>query len=280
MADWTEEQLQALEPESLARRNFLKMAATVGGGALVTHSLGGFLAQADAAAGKAPTSASPAPAITQVPDPTPPAPLSVIEARNFDANLSTVEGLSQNQLKQHLGLYQNYVKKINEIQSALRTYQPDVAKANATYDPFRELHVEQTFALNGVVLHELYFENLGGTRMAPSESLKDAFSRAFGSWADYTTHLKALGKSMRGWAITALNLRDGQIHHYGLDSHNQLVPIHVVPLLVLDVFEHAYMIDFGTNRGAYLDAFLANVNWEPVEKRLEAARRHPQLASR
>ncbi|MBY0403312.1 MAG: hypothetical protein K2X66_05390, partial [Cyanobacteria bacterium] len=198
----------------------------------------------------------------------------IIEARNFDGILTTVEGISQNQLKQHLGLYQNYVKKINEIQGAIKQSTPELAKANGTYDPFRELHVEQTFALNGVVLHELYFENLGGKKEAPSPVLKALFARSFGSWDAYTNQLKSLGKSMRGWAVTALNLRNGEIYNYGLDSHNQLAPIYVVPLLVLDVFEHAFMIDFGTNRGAYLDAFMSNINWEPVEKRLEQAQRH------
>jgi Fe-Mn family superoxide dismutase len=193
---------------------------------------------------------------------------ALIQAKDFEARFASIEGISANQLKQHVGLYQNYVKKVNEIVTALNAPDLDLSKVNATYDPYRELHVEQSFALNGVVLHEQYFENMGGNRTAPSEALKDAIAKRYGSWNEMMVKLKALSKSMRGWAMLGFNMRDGQIHLYGLDSHNQLAPFNVSPLLVVDVFEHAYMIDFGTNRGSYLDAFMANIDWAPVEKRL------------
>ncbi len=196
---------------------------------------------------------------------------ALIQAKDFEGRFATIEGISANQLKQHVGLYQNYVKKVNDIVIALNAPTMDLSKVNATYDPFRELHVEQSFALNGVILHEYYFENMGGNRTAPSEALKDAMAKRFGSWSEMMVKLKALSKSMRGWAMLGFNLRDGQIHLYGMDSHNQLAPIHVAPLLLVDVFEHAYMIDFGTNRASYLDAFMANIDWAPVEKRLVAA---------
>lgn len=266
---------EAERQSGLDRRGFLKMAAALSGGVLAVGPLSTLVSEAakkPAAESKSagvPTSLQP----TSIVAPGP----SVIEAKSFETHFATIEGISQNQLKQHLGLYQNYVKKINEIQTTLATMTPDLAKANGTYDPFRELHVEQSFALNGVVLHELYFENLGGSRAAASDKLKGQVARQFGSWAEFMTRLKALAKCMRGWAMMGYNLRDGKIHLYGMDSHNQWVPIHVVPLLLLDVFEHAYMIDFGTNRGAYLDAFMANVNWEPVERRLEMAMNYHEM---
>jgi len=193
-----------------------------------------------------------------------------IQARTFPS-LSTVEGISQNQLNEHIGLYNGYVKKINDIQGLIMGTTPDLEKMNATYSPYRELHVEQTYALNGVILHEYYFENLGGAKKKPTETemVHKLFSQEFGSWDNYVTHLTAVGKSMRGWAMTGYNMRDHRIHNYGLDLHNQWVPVHVIPLLVLDVYEHAYMIDFGTKRGAYLDAFMRNVNWEVVDQRLK-----------
>jgi superoxide dismutase, Fe-Mn family len=199
-----------------------------------------------------------------------------ITALVFQERLKTVQGLTPLQLEKHIGLYEGYVKRLNEINEKIAgfTDETELAKANVTYHPLRELHIEKSFAHNGVLFHELYFGNLGGDRTAPSAGLKAAFERRFGSWANYMNQLKSLGKSMRGWVITGFNLRDHSIQNYGLDSHNLYAPMDVVPILVLDVFEHAYMIDFATDRGKYLDAFFENLDWSIVENRLVAAIAH------
>jgi superoxide dismutase, Fe-Mn family len=199
-----------------------------------------------------------------------------IVAQDYSRLLAGLEGLSPNQIKQHLGLYQGYVKKANEIHTLMGAATPNPTTVNATYDPYRELLVESSFAMNGIILHELYFDNLGGVAgdKAPSQALQNTFAKAFGSWDGFITQLKSAGKAMRGWAVVAFNLRDNRIHMYGLDTHNQWAPLHTIPLLVLDVYEHAYMIDFGTNRGAYLDAFLSNINWSVVESRLNSLPLH------
>lgn len=197
----------------------------------------------------------------------------MIQARTFP-NLQTVEGISQNQLNAHLELYNGYVKKINEIDAQIKGRTPDLAAMNATYSAYRELHVEQTYALNGVILHEYYFENMGSGGKTIPELLQKTIVKEFGSWENYITHLTAVGKSMRGWAMTAYNMRDHRIHNYGLDLHNQWVPVNVIPILVLDVYEHAYFMDFGTKRGAYLDAFLRNVRWDVVNDRLKTMLLH------
>jgi superoxide dismutase, Fe-Mn family len=191
-----------------------------------------------------------------------------IVAKNYDAMLNTVEGISANQLKQHLGLYQGYVKKANDIHQQLSNATPDISKVNATYDPFRELLVEESYAMNGIMLHELYFDNIGGDYVPPSGFVQAVFAKHFGTWDGFINQLKAAGKAMRGWAMVAFNIRDNRIHLYGMDTHNQWSPLHTIPLVVLDVYEHAYMIDFGTNRGTYLDAFVGNINWAVVEQRV------------
>lgn len=259
----------SIQPEKyIARRDFLKMAAAMGGSAL---ALSQFRLTANAAE-PAKKTAKPAKKET-LPKDHPMRPYdekAMIQAKTFD-NLSTVEGISQNQLEQHLGLYKGYVSKINDIESQIHGMTIDLEKMNATYSPYRELHAEQTYALNGVVLHEYYFENMGGPKKKPNDTLMvhKLFTQEFGSWDNYVNHLLAVGKSARGWAITAYNMRDHRIHNYGLDLHNQGVPMHVMPLLVLDVYEHAYMIDFGTKRPAYLEAFMSNVNWAIVDERLK-----------
>ena len=129
-------------------------------------------------------------------------------------------------------------------------------------------------ALNGSVLHELYFSNLIDRESQPSEDFKKVIERDFGNWHNYIENTKAVGVCMRGWAITAYNYRDGKIHNYGLDTHNMFVPVFVRPLLILDVYEHAYMVDYGINRVGYLDSFFKNVNWHVVSQRFESALKH------
>lgn len=181
-------------------------------------------------------------------------------------------GLSANQIEQHLKLYKGYVGKINEIEAKLKDV--DISSANATYSPLRELLVEQSFALNGVLYHEFYFGNLGGKGGEPQAELRAAIEERFGSVGKFMDYLKAAGKSMRGWVIIGYNIRTGHLQCYGLDTHNMFVPAGIVPVLVLDVYEHAYMIDYGIDRAKYLDAFVNNLNWDVVAKRFAAARKH------
>jgi superoxide dismutase, Fe-Mn family len=267
----------------MARREFLKKAAALGGTAL---ALGQWRLAANAAtkvktatpakteAGKGLTGSSGKPVPSSHPirgyDKS-----AAIQAMNFP-NLKSVDGISQNQLSQHMELYNGYVKKINDIENQISAMAPELDKMNATYSPFRELHMEQTYALNGVILHEAYFEALKGQSKPARETelVHKIFSEEFGSWDNYIQHLTAVGKSARGWALTGYNMRDHRIHNYGLDTHNQNVPINVIPLVVLDVYEHAYMIDFGTKRGAYLDAYLKNVDWSVVDQRLKTMMLH------
>lgn len=264
------------EPQPMARREFLKMAAALGGTAL---ALSQFRLSAEAAGGMKkmvkssgagmpgkPSVKGTEPHVMHAYDAT-----VTIQAKSFP-NLATVDGISQNQLNQHQDLYKGYVKKINDIDQQIRTISAEVlSQSNATYNPFRELHLEQTYALNGVILHEYYFENMGGTikPATDTEFLHKLITQEFGSWENYIAHLTAVGKSARGWALTGYNMRDHRIHNYGLDLHNQAVPVNVIPILVLDVYEHAYMIDFGTKRPAYLEAFLRNVNWQVADARLK-----------
>lgn len=179
----------------------------------------------------------------------------------------SLKGISDNQLKAHFGLYEKYVNNINDIEIKIKDFKPD-SPDTLTY---RGLHVEQTFNLNGAVLHELYFGNLGSSNKEPKGLLKKMIDRDFGNLTNFIGHLKAVGKVMRGWSVAALNYRTGRINVYGLDQHNQLVPSMVMPILVLDVYEHAYMIDYGTDRKKYLDAFVVNVDWKSVLERLELA---------
>lgn len=199
-----------------------------------------------------------------------------IKEKDYSALITRkMEGLSTNQIEQHLKLYKGYVAKTNEINKHLEA--ADIltgAPPNPAYSPFRELLVEKSFALNGVIYHELYFGHLGGPGGEPSGDLRAALEARWGSLAKFTDYLKAAGKSMRGWVIIGWNTRESALRAYGLDMHNMWSPAGTIPVVVLDVYEHAYMVDYGINRAGYLDAFLKNIDWQVCEKRFAAAHKY------
>jgi Fe-Mn family superoxide dismutase len=176
-----------------------------------------------------------------------------------------LKGFSDELLKAHFGLYQNYINKINDLEARIKGFDPNSQDTTN----YRGWHLGQTAMLNGAVLHELYFGNLGSSDKEPKGTLKKMIDRDFGNVQNFIGHLKAVGKVAHGWSIAAFNYRSGKMSIYGLASHNQTVPAFTYPLLVLDVYEHAYMLDYGTNRGKYIDTFVINLDWKPVQERLE-----------
>ncbi|MBS4032449.1 MAG: superoxide dismutase [Clostridiales bacterium] len=178
-----------------------------------------------------------------------------------------MDGLSQRQLDEHHGvLYKGYVNKVNEIRSMMQSV--DYGKANQSFSDLRAMKIEETFALNGVKLHEAYFENMGGTGGQADGAALTMIERDFGSYNTWETDFKATGMAVRGWVVLAYDKEDGTLHNFGSDSHN-LGPIwNAVPILVMDVYEHAYMIDYGVKRPPYIDAFMKNIDWQVVNNRL------------
>jgi Fe-Mn family superoxide dismutase len=196
----------------------------------------------------------------------------------FSERFHTVHGISLKQLQQHEGLYKGYIAKHQQITDALKRLSvAEMEGANITYHPYRELLVEQSFALNGVLLHEAYFGNLGGEQRQPSQALKKLLEQQFGSLEYVKKALLEAGKAMRGWVIFGIQLNTRRLGFYGLDAHNQGTPMGVLPLLVLDVYEHAYMIDHGTKRADYLDVFWQTIDWQVVEERLNWASKQSLL---
>jgi len=187
------------------------------------------------------------------------------QQKTFD--LKGLDGISDDQIAQHRDvLYAGYVKKLNEIEERLGSV--DISTANQIFSDMRALKADETFALNGVVLHELYFGNLGGKGSAPEGKLADLITGAFGSIDAWTADFKACGMAARGWVILGLNVYDGRLHNYCLDSHNNNFPAAAVPILVMDVYEHAYMIDYGVKRPPYIEAFMKNIDWKACAERL------------
>jgi superoxide dismutase, Fe-Mn family len=185
-----------------------------------------------------------------------------ITPRELKPALLELEGISRETIEAHYKLYQGYVNKRNEILAAL--HGADLGSANQVYSELRALKVDLTFALGGIKNHELYFEHLGGPGGDPSGVFATLVKRDFGSIDAWRVDLKATGLAGRGWAWTAYDWDEGRLFNFIGDAQNTFPVWNATPLVALDVYEHAYFIDFGTDRGAYIDAFFNNLDYDVV----------------
>ncbi len=175
-------------------------------------------------------------------------------------------GFSEEQLKEHHDvLYAGYVKKLNEIEEKLKN--SDTGLANATYSEYGELRRGEAFATNAIKLHESYFDNLGGDGK-PAGKLLGLIKHDFESFEKFEKQFKAAGLAARGWVVLCFNWDDRKLHIYSSDYHTQGI-WNCTPLLVLDVYEHAYFIDFKTARKAYIEAFWKVLDWSHLNKLVE-----------
>ncbi len=185
---------------------------------------------------------------------------------------SNLKGISNEQIEPHFEAhYKGYVTKYNEIQEKLADKSfSDRGKANQNYSEYRELKVEETFNYMGIILHELYFGHLK-PQGSPSEEFKKKVEEDFGSWEDCVEELKAAAIAFRGWAILGLDVFSGRLVINGLDAHNVYNLYGLIPLIVIDTYEHAYYVDYKNKRPPYVDAFFENINWDVVNKRFAKA---------
>ncbi|WP_167959307.1 superoxide dismutase [Anaerosporobacter faecicola] len=187
----------------------------------------------------------------------------------YDEDITVI---NQIQFDEHIQLYEAYIRKYNEIMGIMKAGNSRPEEANATYSKFRCLKNGQSFALNAVILHELYFSNIGGGQYANSiqSSVEDLISRDFGSFDNWKLDFIATAKASRGWAILAYEQRTKCLQNILLDAHDKGQIVYSYPLIVLDVYEHAYFIQYGIQKENYINNFLYNINWPIVKKRADA----------
>jgi len=192
---------------------------------------------------------------------------------------SEVKGaLSKRLLENHHMLYAGYVNKLNEIEE--RLLKADRGLANATFSELGELARQEPFAAHGIALHESYFGALTGNGLADAKlPVVKAIARDFGSFESWLTDFKARGMAARGWVVLAFNLLDGKLYNCSQDAHDKGGRWWCIPLLVMDVYEHAYFIDYGAKRKDYIEAFFANINWEVVSSRFDRASKIEKIAT-
>ena len=183
-------------------------------------------------------------------------------------NYAELDGLSQKQLAEHHDvLYAGYVKKITEIEEKLKI--TDMSEANATYSEFGELKREETFALNGVKLHEGYFDNMKPNGSECRGRIRELIERDFGSYEAWEKEFRATGIAGRGWVVLGYDLEDQKLRNVLCDAHNHGGVWNMAALFIMDIYEHAYFIDYGTGRKAYIEAFFKNINWGYVNGLVE-----------
>jgi superoxide dismutase, Fe-Mn family len=187
-----------------------------------------------------------------------------------------IKGLTPKQIEAHLGLYAGYVKKLNEIREKLASMNKQLASdpevlaknANFSYGSFSELKRREVVAFNGSYLHQSYFESLEPVN-EPDDQFKGELKKAFGSVENWKADIKASAASTPGWVLVAYDKVTQKLNNWVIYEHSVNVPaIAQDVVLALDCWEHAFMIDYGTDKGAYVKAFLENINWEEVNKRL------------
>jgi len=178
-----------------------------------------------------------------------------------------MEGLSDTLLKNHFTLYQGYVTNTNKLMDALNQF----LKEGKTGTPeYAELKRRLGWEFNGMRLHEYYFENLGGKGgINKGGKLYQKLAESFGSYEAWEKDFRATG-SMRGigWDVLYQDLLGGKFINFWINEHDVGHPSGGMPILIMDVFEHAFMIDYGLKRADYIEAFFRNINWTEVEKRL------------
>jgi Fe-Mn family superoxide dismutase len=188
-------------------------------------------------------------------------------------NLSGLNGISDKTLEMHFKLYEGYVTNTNTLTARIAAILSDGKVDQEEMPAYSELTRRLGFEYNGMVLHEYYFENMkrqGGGDAARDSKFREAVERSYPGYDIWKTDFVGIGK-MRGvgWAICYLDPNTGHISNHWITLHETGNVSGFVPLLVMDVWEHAFLLDYKpADRPKYIEAFLSNVDWAAVEKRM------------
>jgi len=191
----------------------------------------------------------------------------VIKPEEFTHN--GVNAVSPAQFEAHYKLYKGYVDKVNEITRKLEEPNNGAGSANSTYSLYRGLKESESFALDGCILHELYFENLGGEFREPLEKANKIINKQFGQMQNFLADLTACCMAARGWCVFIYEHRTETFRNIMLDAHNVGNILLGYPLLAIDMYEHAYFLDYQTDKAKYIKAVIDDINWNVVERRIE-----------
>lgn len=177
-------------------------------------------------------------------------------------------GISRRTHDEHLKLWQGYANKTNELRKAMAEMDADPAKANQITSQIRSLKVDYTFAYEGLINHDVYFDTIGGSGGPATGAVAELIVAAYGSFEAWERDWRATGIGGRGWAFLAYDSDEKRVFNYIGDAQNTFPIWNHRLLLAMDVYEHAYYLDFGTARAKYIDAYMQVIDWDAVNKRL------------
>lgn len=189
-------------------------------------------------------------------------------------NLRGLQGISDKTVDLHLSLYEGYVKATNVLQGKIADFLKDGTVDQEELPAYSELTRRLGFEYNGMVLHEYYFDNLTPQASLKPESTSSFLRRAeasFGSYERWKTDFVSVGK-MRGvgWAVCFQDPASGRLTNHWITLHEHGNVAGFKPVLVMDVWEHAFLLDYTpAQRGQYINAFFSNINWRVVDRRVE-----------
>jgi len=195
-------------------------------------------------------------------------PFPKLTAKTFPS-IRELNGISARTMEEHYELYKGYVGKTNEIQEKLGNV--DRGTANQIFSDLRALRVDLSFAIGGVKNHEIYFGHLGGKGGQPTGKTAELIARDFPSYDAWLQDFKASGVAARGWVWLAYDHDWNTLTTAVGDAQNTFPIWNATPILALDVYEHAYWIDYGRARAKYIDAFFNNLDWSVVAANLDRA---------
>jgi Fe-Mn family superoxide dismutase len=190
-------------------------------------------------------------------------------AKNY-SELIGMKGFSETLLNNHFALYQGYVTNTNKLLETLDQMLKDNRSGTSEY---AELKRRLGWEFNGMRLHELYFDNLGGDgELSRNSFLTMKIVESYGSYDAWEKEFRTVG-TMRGigWTILYMDPVSGRLINFWINEHDVGHPVGFEPLLIMDVFEHAFITDYGLKRADYIDAFFRNIKWTKIGSRIDKA---------
>ncbi len=179
-----------------------------------------------------------------------------------------IKVINREQFEAHMRLYEGYVTSINKVDAELLHGNAQRDQSNTTFSYYRELKRGETYALNGVILHELYFENIGGNTTKSQPTTREMLENDFGNIQNWQADFIATAKASRGWAVLSYDQRSQRLRNISLDAHDVGNIAYSAPILVLDMYEHAYFLQYADKKADYINNFMNNINWNVIEERL------------
>lgn len=180
--------------------------------------------------------------------------------------------LSPGNVQNHIELYQGYIENFNKTSAQLDS--TDRSEVNSNNSQFRSFKIDETYNMNGAYLHELYFANIGDaqSRITADSLAYMRLNRDFGSFDDWQRDFIACGMASRcGWVVTYLNMFTQSYMNCAIDLHSEHVPVGMYPIIVMDVWQHAYYRDYLKDVNSYMSAMMKQLRWSVIEKRFEKA---------